>query len=761
MKKSFLIAALACQLILGQFTLTAFAQLPATGPQPQPKSPQSEPQQPARPSEEETVRITTKLVQVDAVITDKNAKLVTDLRPEEVRILEDGRPQKITHFSLVTAGNAAGSTGVALPAKSENAVDKSAPPPPPVTMRPEEVRRTIALVVDDLGLSAESIIDVRSALKKFVDKEMQPGDLVAIIKTGSGIGALQQFTSDKRMLYAAVERVKWNPMSRAGLSAVPRIESSPIVDALPANQEAEAAAFLANAENLREDAITTGTLGALGYVVRGLGELPGRKSILLISDGVKVFRPDDRDNSNRVLQALQRLADLANRASVVIHSMDPRGLQTLAQTAADNVRITKWMNPTPIQTQLARQLDPRRDGFFESQNGLNYLAQQTGGLFVRNRNDLNDGIHSIMEDQKGYYLIGYRPDDSTFDPKTGGRKFHALTLKVTRPGKFNVRTRKGFYGVTDAESKPELRTASQQVVNALTSPFGAAGVHIRLTSAFANDAQLGSLLSSMLHVRASDLTFTDEPDGWYKAEFDIVAITYGDNGSVVDQVGQTHSIKVRSDTYEHMLKEGFVYIVTVPIRKPGAYQLRAALRDHGSERVGSASQFVEVPDIKRERLLLSGVLLTGVDPTSLKKAEPGTASAATSSGANEAKNQSAEDPEVMDPTNSAAVRQFHRGQVLQYGVAVYNAQLDKTTGRPQLQINVRLFRDSKPVFTGEPQEVNSTSLPDLKRISAAGAIQLGTNLVPGEYVLQVIVTDLLADRKHRVTTQWIDFEIVK
>jgi len=756
MKRSFLIAALACQLSLGQFTLTAFAQLPATGPQ-QPKSPQSEPQQPARPSEEETVRITTKLVQVDAVITDKNGKLVTDLRPEEVRILEDGRSQKITHFSLIVAGNAAGSPRAALPAKSANAVDKSAPPAPPVTMRPEDVRRTIALVVDDLGLSAESIIDVRRALKKFVDEEMQPGDLVAIIRTGSGIGALQQFTSDKRMLYAAIERVKWYPMGRGGLSAVPRIESSPIVDALPAAQEAEVQAFLATSENLREDAITTGTLGALGYVVRGLGELPGRKSILLISDGIKILRPDDMDLTSRVLQGMRRLADLANRASVVIHTMDARGLQTLTQTAADNVMITTWRNPTPIQTQLARQLDPRRDGFLESQDGLNYLAQQTGGIFVHNRNDLNEGIHRIMEDQKGYYLIGYRPDESTFDPKTGGRKFHLLTLKVTRRGKFNVRTRNGFYGVTDDEVKVAAGTPQQQVVKALTSPFGAAGVHIRLTSAFANDAQLGSFLSSMLHVRASDLTFTDEPDGWHKAEFDIVAITYGDNGSVIDQVSRTHSIKVRGGTYQHILKEGFVYIVTVPIKKPGAYQLRAALRDHGSERVGSASQFVEVPDIKSDRLLLSGVWLIGVDPTGVKKAESGAASAGSSSAAT----QSAEDLGVMDPTNSAAVRQFHHGQFVQYGVAVYNARLEKATGRPQLRINVRLFRDSKPVFTGEPQEVNSTNAPDLKRVSAAGAIQLGTALVPGEYVLQVIVTDLLADPKHRVTTQWIDFEIVK
>ena len=74
----------------------------------------------------------------------------------------------------------------------------------------------MALVVDDLGLSFESAYYVRRALKKFLDQQMQPDDLVAIMRTGGGIGALQQFTSDKRQLYAAVEKVKWNPSGRGG-----------------------------------------------------------------------------------------------------------------------------------------------------------------------------------------------------------------------------------------------------------------------------------------------------------------------------------------------------------------------------------------------------------------------------------------------------------------------------------------------------------------------------------------------------------------
>jgi len=289
-------------------------------------------------------------------------------------------------------------------------------------------------------------------------------------------------------------------------------------------------------------------------------------------------------------------------------------------------------------------------------------------------------------------------------------------------------------------------------LNALVSPFGSAGVHLRLTSLFANDAKFGSIMRSLLHIEARDLTFTDEPDGWHKAEFDVLAVTFGDNGNVVDQVGKSHAIRLGGDTYKRVLKEGFVYFVTVPIKKAGAYQLRVALRDRGSERVGSASQFVEVPDVKKKRVALSGVFVTGIDPA-LKASESGKPAPAMNQSGGEGE-------DLADPANSAAVRQFQRGRIMQYGFVIYNARLDKAR-RPQLHAQLRLFRDSKPVFTGDERPLDTNNQPDLKRVGVMGALRLGTDLIPGEYVLQVMVTDQLADQKHRVSTQSIDFEIVR
>src|SRR5260370_27687116 len=97
--------------------------------------------------------------------------------------------------------------------------DKIVPAVPGARLKLEDIRRTISVVVDDLGLSFESTYYVRRALKKFVDEQMQTGDLVAIIRTSGGMGALQQFTSDKRQLYAAIERVKWYANGRGNVGA--------------------------------------------------------------------------------------------------------------------------------------------------------------------------------------------------------------------------------------------------------------------------------------------------------------------------------------------------------------------------------------------------------------------------------------------------------------------------------------------------------------------------------------------------------------
>lgn len=183
-------------LILSTFSFVfSFAQTPTPTPKPTPEN------------NDDIVKISTALIQVDVTVTDKNGKVVNDLKAEDFEIFENGEKQSISNFSFI---NTVPETKPAATPKPNK--DEVTAPVPPVQIRPEQVRRTIALVVDDLGISFESMHFVRRSLKKFVDEQMLPNDLVAIIRTGGGIGALQQFTSDKRQLYAAIEKIRWNPL---------------------------------------------------------------------------------------------------------------------------------------------------------------------------------------------------------------------------------------------------------------------------------------------------------------------------------------------------------------------------------------------------------------------------------------------------------------------------------------------------------------------------------------------------------------------
>src|SRR5436190_3533454 len=688
-----------------------------------------------KPADVDVVRITTNLVQVDAIVTDNHGKVVTDLKPDEIEIFEDGHKQKINNFSYNLSVTAATETQAKAPT-----TDKNAPAAPARIVHREDIKRTIAIVVDDLGLSFQSIAFVRRALKKFIDEQMQPGDLVAIIRSSGGMGALQSFTTDKRQLAAAIERVKWNGNGRVGVSPF-----EPIEPPTPGSHGQEMDDALTEVNEFRKDVFAVGTLGAVSYVVRGLKDLPGRKSILLVSEGFRIYDQDNPTRNYLSAERIQRLVDEAGRASVVIYTMNAMGLEYMGITAADNMTNPRdTMTGAGSADYAVDMMTNRRNQAFDNQQSLDYLAQETGGIAIKNTNDLSNGIRRVLEDQKGYYLIGYRPDEFTFDKRTGKRTFHHLTLKVTRPGKFNIRMRNGFYGVTDDE-KPAPQTLAQKLYTAAASPFGASGVHLQLTSLFANDEKAGSFMRSVLHVDAHDLTFTDEANKMHKCVFDVLSMTFGDNGMVVDQAGRTYTIQLPDELYQRAQRDGMVYYITVPVKKAGAYQLRMSLRDSATDRIGSASQFIEVPDLKKSRLALSGLVLRGYANRSVTAESP--------SG----------DQEGIDKGNAEAgpaLRRFHTGMYLNYAFFIYNAHSEKGAA-PQLTTQVILFQDGKPVFTGKQNPMTTTNQPDLKRLVGGGVIQLGMDLAPGDYVLQIIVNDALADNKHQTASQWMDFSIVR
>ncbi len=717
------------------------------------------PQQPSRPSppgEDEVVRVTTNLVQIDAVVTDKNGKPVTDLRPEDFEILEDNKPQPITAFSYVStdSNSVASANPPAMPIRN-------APPLPPTPLRPEQVRRTIVFVVDDLGLSLQSLNAVRSGMKKYVDEQMQPGDLAAIVRTGGGSGALQRLTSDKRQLYAAIENVHWRVSygNRAGVNLfLPRSD-------IP----------MAAAEAMEAGTSQKATLMSLENVLASLKVLPGRKAVLFFTDKFEIFQnPQDLNTSasgrpkpgessavsnsserdvTEYADRITELGHLSNRASVVIYTLAAFGLQYTGPTAAEQSPSGNLATGDPVAqltsgTWLTNTMNLRSSQLLGTQQVLQELAHETGGFAIINNNDLGKGIGRIMDDLKGYYLIGYRPSDSTFAKRNGRLPYHSITLRLKRPD-LHIRSRKGFYGVPD-EKQPEVatRTRTDQLVAALESPFVAGAVRLRLTTLFGN-VQQGSFVRTLLHVDARDLTFKEMPEGWHQADIDVMASSYGENGLIADYLSRSETIRARGKTYANLLRYGLNYNLLVPIKKPGPYQLRAAVRDAPTDRIGSAYQFIEVPDLKKGRLALSGIALSSA-----------VLDLAALSSASGVYNAPSDNGEEAQPT--PAVRRFKPGMLLDYRYVIYNALPGPKNSLPELTAQVRLFRGGELVTSSDQPASDTSRLQfDLKRLSAKGSLRLGDDLIPGNYVLQILVTGPRAKGLASTASQWIDFEVVK
>ena len=191
-----------------------------------------------------------------------------------------------------------------------------------------------------------------------------------------------------------------------------------------------------------------------------------------------------------------------------------------------------------------------------------------------------------------------------------------------------------------------------------------------------------------------------------------------------------------------MINDGFLYNFTFPVKKAGAYQYRVAIRDPESGKVGSASQFVEVPNLKKGRLTLSSIVMENISQEQWKKLTESS------------------NPAAGDAMNDTALRRAKIGSVLHYGYEIYNA---KAAGgaAPNVAARIRIFRDGELVLDGKQTQIDIAGQTDMQRLKAAGAISLGGKMLRGDYILQIIVSDLQAKEKQNTATQYIQFEVVQ
>lgn len=678
-----------------------------------------------------TLHINVTAVEIDAVVTDGSGRHVPDLKITDFELLQDGKPEKITSFRFVPARPPMGAatattTAAAKPIQPTRRATSGAPPPltSSAQLRRDQARRIMAIVIDDLTIGYNNMSRLRRNLAAWVDANMQPDDAIAFVTTSHGVGRLQQFTSDKAILKETIAGLHINLLG-LGASDQENQNAAKITDDTGHRPALDITGAANSAQqNLANDAVQeqlqTGSLAAVQNVVRGMRDLPGRKSVLFVSDGLALLQ---QSGSNVALarpwlyEAFQRLIDESNRSFVVINTMDTRGVTNPLDTVFS---AGNYPQSTPRHQDITNAANAHAD----TQAGQRELARMAGGLFFTG-NDAAQAVDKAMADQEGYYVLGYQPEASTFKRTSKNEvEFHTVKVNVKRPG-LQVRNRSGFFGMTDAEAHPAPRSDEERLWNVAASPFVQNDIDVRVTPIFAHRKD-GDIFKVLLHLDGSNLTFDKKDDGRYRAPLQILATLIDARGAAVEGKMYTFSLQTAKEPDEAMRQAGFACNVDLPATRPGAYQLRVAVRDVGSTLTGTGYQFVRVPNLTTTKLALSGVALQG-----------------DSAGANPSE------------------RRFQPSSTLRYAFAAYNAQLDPATHRAALTLRLRLYHDGVLLVDGKPVPIDAVAGGDDPDRSAqvSGELQLSPAIKPGEYQLLLEVTDTRGSGKDSTAQQWIDFTI--
>ncbi|HYJ45165.1 MAG TPA: VWA domain-containing protein, partial [Pyrinomonadaceae bacterium] len=700
-------------------------------------------QNPPPPQTDDILRIRTELVQTDVSVFDKQGRFVEGLKPEQFELSLDGKPQAISFFERVTAGSSTeaaqltavrsgGGGGDSRGASIKNGVNEG------TTSTAPDQGRVIFFFVDDLHTSGASMIHAREALQDFVENQLRPDDQAAIVSASGQIGFLQQLTDNQTVLRAAIKRLgyKQNPEAYTGKTQISEYAASQVLDygnrelyaylleSIKIEQQMgpgsrhgdhhlaasySAAPYLKNRlyqVNNQGRMTTADTLDSLRSLMLSSGAIPGRKLVFFLSDGFLV-----NERKAGALQMLHSVTEAAARAGAVVYTMDLRGT-TFGLGSGVDASTNDYIDLTARRSGVASgELSATREP-------LQLIADETGGRAIFNSNSIGDVVLQAIKETSRYYLLAWRPDGEV-QREARSR----IKIGIKDHPELRVRLRNSFYSpapVSNArdeetgsgkESKAKAASPSSsasaeaELLGALGSLYPRRSLPVALSVGYLNASGNSFALRVSMELERKDLD-TDEHAG--KAEVDVA-------GVALDDRGQFASFKQLLTVVPESSRQPVVWHQQLNV-KPGLYQVRVAVRDRASGRMGSAMTWVEVPDPNQSRLQMSSLFLgeRRVD-------------AATSSQSVDAAPQA---------VSVDVDHRFSRSSVLRFQTYLYNAA--RGVDGADVWVQAEVFRNRQKVMSIAPGKAPLTSEPS--RLPYWSEISL-TQLPPGLYTLQVTATD--------------------
>jgi VWFA-related protein len=507
------------------------------------------------------IRTQVELVEVPTVVRDSNGIAIPNLTREDFEVLDSGKRQEISAFSIETFSRAG------------EPIEPIVSPDPNRTQTPqsrsEPPRRYIALVLDDLNTDFASLRRGKTAAQKFVSEALTPRDLVGIFTTA--LSQTVEFTADVPALRQAIEAVNPHPRYSDELhecAPLRAYEAYVIANHLdPPLLRAKAAEFAGCALIPMDAALravegrahfiwehvssnTDDTLRSVAAAVAAVGRMPGQRLVLLTSSG---FVSAGKE------QELQALSTVALHNGVIVSGMDLRGLYTVMPGGDAATPRGRSMPEIRIQTLVE---DAQADA-------MAMLASATGGSFFHNNNDLALGFHRLGAVPEVIYLLGFSPGETAADGK-----YHPLKVRLTGGRHGSVEARNGYYAPAKEPPADLARRADRDRI--LMGPDAPADVAARVI-AEPGKSDTGPRVVAQVWIDVSRLNFETNKDRRMQ-QVTVIAALLDDAGNFVVGRQARADLALKNRSFEALSSAGLSVSLSLHA-PPGAYNLRVLVEE--------------------------------------------------------------------------------------------------------------------------------------------------------------------------------------